>query len=89
MRTELVRERLILLHWRLQPLPQQARIDAREVDPENDGDGDHLAEIKPTAGVVDRPRCAENDCAHEAEPDDRLDNKIKSEAHLLPLPTEA
>jgi hypothetical protein len=50
---ELVRERLIFLDWRLQPLPQQARIDARHVKPTNDGDGDHLAEINYWLRVFD------------------------------------
>jgi hypothetical protein len=77
------------LDWRLQPLPQQARIDARHIESKNDGDGEHLTEIKPSAGIVDRPGCAENDCAHEAKPDDRLDKKIEYEAHLSPSRIEA
>jgi hypothetical protein len=43
----------------------------------------------PPAGIVDRSRRAENDRAHEAEPDDCLDNEIQNEPHLSPLPIDA
>ena len=88
MTNQLVRERLILLHGRLQALSEQAGIDAHHVHPENDRRGDHFAEIEPPAGVVYRACGSEDDRAHEAEPDDRLDDSIENETHFLPLPSK-
>ncbi len=62
--------------WRLQTLSEQSGVDAHRVCTKNDRDRDHFTEIEPTAGIVQRARRAKDDRAHEAEPDNRLDDKI-------------